>query len=95
MQVSFFLFQNTVNAETLYVYRMLESSINSIVDIATFFLNVSPVEVHVRHKRLTCQLGTVQIMGNAAGNFGCYLHCVARRRKGGYCNAKSICICTG
>ena len=39
----FFFFQNTVNAETLYVYRMLESileknvSINSIVDIATFF----------------------------------------------------------
>ena len=101
MQVIFFFLQNTVNAETLYVYRMLESileknlSINSIVDIATFFLNVSLAEVHVRHKRLTCQLGTVQIMGNAAGNFGCYLHCVARRRKGGYCNAKSICICTG
>ena len=39
----FFFLQNTVNAETLYVYRMLESileknvSINSIVDIATFF----------------------------------------------------------
>ncbi|XP_078315869.1 defensin, isoforms B and C-like [Crassostrea virginica] len=47
-----------------------------------------------RHKRLTCQLGTVSIGGSSIGNFGCYLHCVYLGYKGGYCNSQSVCNCT-
>ncbi|XP_078315926.1 sapecin-like [Crassostrea virginica] len=50
-----------------------------------------------RHKRLTCQLGTVHnvtIGGSSIGNFRCYLQCVYLGYKGGYCNDYSLCICT-
>ena len=47
-----------------------------------------------RHKRLTCQLGTVSIGGNSIGNFGCYLHCKWLNYNGGYCNSQSVCTCT-
>ncbi|XP_078315898.1 defensin, isoforms B and C-like [Crassostrea virginica] len=47
-----------------------------------------------RHKRLTCQLGTISIGGNSIGNFGCYLHCKGHGYNGGYCNSQSVITCT-
>uniref|UniRef100_A0A023EEM0 Putative knottins n=1 Tax=Aedes albopictus TaxID=7160 RepID=A0A023EEM0_AEDAL len=42
-----------------------------------------------RLKRATCDL----LSGFGVGDSACAAHCIARRNRGGYCNAKKVCVC--
>nr|AAB35031.1 defensin isoform C [Aedes aegypti=mosquitoes, Liverpool, Peptide, 40 aa] [Aedes aegypti]AAB35392.1 defensin A=4.5 kda antibiotic peptide [Aedes aegypti=yellow fever mosquitoes, Peptide, 40 aa] [Aedes aegypti]prf//2121486A defensin A [Aedes aegypti] len=37
----------------------------------------------------TCDL----LSGFGVGDSACAAHCIARRNRGGYCNAKKVCVC--
>ncbi|XP_077277620.1 defensin-like isoform X1 [Temnothorax americanus] len=49
---------------------------------------VTPVEHH-RERRITCDL----LSGKGVGHSACAAHCIARNRRGGYCNNKGVCVC--
>ncbi|XP_058066994.1 defensin [Anopheles bellator] len=58
-------------------------------------LDELPEETHhaalenYRAKRATCDLAS----GFGVGSSLCAAHCLARRYRGGYCNAQAVCVC--
>ncbi|XP_039429790.1 defensin-C-like [Culex pipiens pallens] len=42
-----------------------------------------------RHKRATCDL----LSGFGVNDSACATHCILRGNRGGYCNAKKVCVC--
>uniref|UniRef100_A0A2M4C477 Putative defensin n=1 Tax=Anopheles marajoara TaxID=58244 RepID=A0A2M4C477_9DIPT len=69
----------------------------AIVDSPTLntLFDELPEETHhaalenYRAKRATCDLAS----GFGVGSSLCAAHCIARRYRGGYCNAKAVCVC--
>nr|AAK35160.1 defensin 1 precursor [Acalolepta luxuriosa] len=50
-------------------------------------------EGHFRVKRFTCDVLSVEAKGVKLNHAACGIHCLFRRRTGGYCNKKRVCIC--
>lgn len=51
-------------------------------------------ETHgLRQKRATCDLLSINIMGNSLNHAACAAHCLAKGRKGGRCNSNAVCVC--
>ncbi|XP_060518316.1 tenecin-1 [Cylas formicarius] len=48
---------------------------------------------HVRVKRVTCDVLSVEAKGIKLNDAACGLHCLYKGRSGGYCNGKRICVC--
>lgn len=44
---------------------------------------------NLRLKRATCDL----LSGLGVNDSACAAHCIARGNRGGYCNAKKVCVC--
>ncbi|KAM8713923.1 hypothetical protein ACLKA7_014133 [Drosophila subpalustris] len=55
-------------------------------------LQVEPLlesELNHRPKRATCDL----LSGFSVNHSACAVHCIARGRRGGYCNGQAVCVC--
>uniref|UniRef100_A0A1Q3G5B9 Putative defensin-c n=1 Tax=Culex tarsalis TaxID=7177 RepID=A0A1Q3G5B9_CULTA len=76
--------QDGVLTEDTYEY------VKSLVDIAPENQKiVEPVPEHHRQRRATCDL----LSGFGVNDSACAAHCVLRGNRGGYCNAKKVCVC--
>jgi hypothetical protein len=48
---------------------------------------------HIRVKRVTCDILSVEAKGVKLNDAACAAHCLFRGRSGGYCNGKRVCVC--
>ncbi|KAK9882226.1 hypothetical protein WA026_019741 [Henosepilachna vigintioctopunctata] len=48
---------------------------------------------HSRVRRFTCDVLSAEAKGIKVGHAACAIHCLALRKRGGYCNNRAICVC--
>ncbi|XP_967194.2 holotricin-1 [Tribolium castaneum] len=48
---------------------------------------------HIRVRRVTCDLLSAEAKGVKVNHAACAAHCLLKRKRGGYCNKRRICVC--
>uniref|UniRef100_A0A1Q3FT74 Putative defensin n=1 Tax=Culex tarsalis TaxID=7177 RepID=A0A1Q3FT74_CULTA len=72
-----------------------QDSADQVQSYANTLLDELPEESYqaavenLRLKRATCDL----LSGFGVNDSACAAHCIARGNRGGYCNAKKVCVC--